>query len=154
MCSISIHTPVKGVTCVEQARCNTVRRISIHTPVKGVTAERRIYRRDQVISIHTPVKGVTAIGGYRCNNRIISIHTPVKGVTNLGPMWSSQHTDFNPHTREGCDGLLFPWRMLLGGNFNPHTREGCDDRIVFQPDDGPQISIHTPVKGVTLSRAR
>ena len=36
-----------------------------------------------------------------------------------------------------------------GQNFNPHTREGCDEQPRDEGrDDG--ISIHTPVKGVTL----
>ena len=33
--------------------------------------------------------------------------------------------NFNPHTREGCDGVLRPG-ALAAPYFNPHTREGCD----------------------------
>jgi len=59
--------------------------------------------------------------------------------------------DFNPHTREGCDGILFP---LENGrrNFNPHTREGCDYTSVLSQRRFP-ISIHTPARGVTASMA-
>ena len=55
---------------------------------------------------------------------------------------------FNPHTREGCDGIL-PMQVLFQIHFNPHTREGCD---VFEGDVArvDDISIHTPVKGVTI----
>ncbi len=80
---------------------------------------------------------------------------------------------FNPHTREGCDSYstLF---VLNRPYFNPHTREGCEDRessvipapvAYFNPHTREgcdvvqeikkqvaEISIHTPVKGVTQPR--
>ena len=56
--------------------------------------------------------------------------------------------DFNPHTREGCDAPDDP-RHTEGGYFNPHTREGCD-RFLIEVPRVIKISIHTPVKGVTL----
>ena len=34
--------------------------------------------------------------------------------------------------------------------FNPHTREGCDDAALDQ-EVVSEISIHTPVKGVTTA---
>ena len=58
----------------------------------------------------------------------ISIHTPAKGVTqglNI-PICQTSHY-FNPHSREGSDGLF----LCLFLKLNP-------------------ISIHTPVKGVTV----
>ena len=55
----------------------------------------------------------------------ISIHTPVKGVTPLRPLAASRVGYFNPHTREGCDGILLTL-MHEQIHFNPHTREGCD----------------------------
>ena len=60
-------------------------------------------------------------------------------------------SDFNPHTREGCDITTnSPCSRLL--NFNPHTREGCD--FILDSTTGLQvISIHTPVKGVTIQDA-
>ena len=79
----------------------------------------------------------------------ISIHTPVKGVTRDDPRRPQRRNHFNPHTREGCDRRP-PRRSLTPRYFNPHTREGCDlDRGATQPAEC--ISIHTPVKGVTLS---
>ena len=98
--------------------------ISIHTPVKGVTAGRRPAGLDPLISIHTPVKGVTC-------------HT--------GRATSSRY--FNPHTREGCDGLDAA-EKIEHSDFNPHTREGCDNPSTFD-SLCKEISIHTPVKGVT-----
>jgi len=99
--SISIHTPVKGVTewIIMQYGTDI---ISIHTPVKGVTIRYswagriwefqsthpwRVWQISKIlddlliISIHTPVKGVT--GNFFVEEIIqtISIHTPVKGVT-------------------------------------------------------------------------
>ncbi len=60
-------------------------------------------------------------------------------------------SDFNPHTREGCDtspGFL----TCTSINFNPHTREGCDRRIDADRADRDAISIHTPARGVTIKK--
>ena len=57
------------------------------------------------ISIHAPVKGATDPLDVIGPQVDISIHAPVKGATNQDerPLWAG--TDFNPRTREGCDGL-------------------------------------------------
>ena len=34
--------------------------------------------------------------------------------------------DFNPRTREGCDGVAWKRSCMSYPNFNPRTREGCD----------------------------
>ncbi len=78
--------------------------------------------------------------------------------------------NFNPHTREGCDGEIkmqanlteisihTPAKGVTGCSliviipimdFNPHTREGCDFIPSFSAEGG-RISIHTPAKGVTM----
>ena len=41
-------------------------------------------------------------------------------------------------------------RRTWSSNFNPHTREGCDAPEVVHLEHPDRISIHTPVKGVTL----
>ena len=79
----------------------------------------------------------------------ISIHTPVKGVTPRPRSISTVHRYFNPHTREGCDAVLLLW-VSSPSDFNPHTREGCDRRPRPRRRHRAEISIHTPVKGVTL----
>ena len=56
----------------------------------------------------------------------ISIHAPVKGATSL---------------RAVCRWLLV--------NFNPRTREGCDGGNGHYWDAHSLISIHAPVKGAT-----
>ncbi len=56
----------------------------------------------------------------------ISIHAPVKGATPQSVNYYARLADFNPRTREGCDGAL------IG-----------DPQILFL------ISIHAPVKGAT-----
>ena len=100
-------------------------KISIHTPVKGVTRCKICKIIRGIISIHTPVKGVTGDAVFDCLHHHISIHTPVKGVTQSSSEIFSQSTDFNPHTREGCDMRVWGCIHTLR-NFNPHTREGCD----------------------------
>ena len=99
---ISIHTPVKGVTLAGRGPPPLLL-ISIHTPVKGVTYDDYRIRGDSGISIHTPVKGVTFSYFWLGPFPVISIHTPVKGVTMEYTLNGVTNTDFNPHTREGCD---------------------------------------------------
>ena len=41
-------------------------------------------------------------------------------------------------------------RKVRGTHFNPHTREGCDLPHGY-PRRREEISIHTPVKGVTVA---
>ena len=103
---------------------------------------------------------------------VISIHTPVKGVTSRLPRSPAPPFNFNPHTREGCDQDVFPSargsyhfnphtregcdrgtcaRSAGVSYFNPHTREGCDEEWLELWLRCQDISIHTPVKGVTAS---
>ena len=90
-----------------------------------------------------------------CDGRgvmLISIHTPVKGVTRGVPLRRRPRSNFNPHTREGCDERSRSGGGIRG-DFNPHTREGCDVERCLEDLD-VLISIHTPVKGVTNSGGR
>ena len=102
---------------------------------------------DSGISIHTPAKGVTPYFSPYKNVSRISIHTPAKGVTkNL--FQGTVYTDyFNPHSREGSDGIM-SIHLLQYSHFNPHSREGSDE-ILQGSNNGDVISIHTPAKGVT-----
>ena len=81
------------------------RLISIHTPAKGVTLPAIVFVVGLDISIHTPAKGVTYDAYQFFSFHLISIHTPAKGVTILPPILTSLSADFNPHSREGSDGL-------------------------------------------------
>ena len=74
------------------------------------------------------MKGVTESPRPVALDGAISIHTPVKGVTTFASTNVFASTNFNPHTREGCD-LLAAEATLHGTDFNPHTREGCDEYI-------------------------
>ena len=78
--SVSIHTPVKGVTrdCIRRYQCN--HRFNPHAR-EGRDPKLRSGRRKKSVSIHTPVKGVTISGAMICIGMSVSIHTPVKGVT-------------------------------------------------------------------------
>ena len=122
---ISIHTPVKGATfyyhCFSEIVINfnphtregcdlwmqkgeAGKKISIHTPVKGATLVEIRNAWLPTISIHTPVKGATSNLSQNLRQKIISIHTPVKGATFYYHCFSEIVINFNPHTREGCDG--------------------------------------------------
>ena len=58
LAQVSIHTPTKGVTSVEEG-INTLKCVSIHTPTKGVTFFGYFVFATLEVSIHTPTKGVT-----------------------------------------------------------------------------------------------
>ena len=61
--------------------------------------------RTVVISIHTPAKGVTRAASASFIAFGISIHTPAKGVTDSSVTFFPHVINFNPHPREGGDGI-------------------------------------------------
>ena len=128
-------------------------------------------QKTQRISIHTPMKGVTTVPQLFGNFYFISIHTPMKGVTIFKVGKKIGVKDFNPHSHEGSDSQEYE-RLTKMGNFNPHSHEGSDwadnynntPTLDFNPHShegsdwdplglypyGNTISIHTPMKGVTM----
>ena len=58
------------------------------------------------ISIHAPVKGATAAIIADAGVLLISIHAPVKGATRSQHEYGFLYSNFNPRTREGCDGMV------------------------------------------------
>ena len=131
--TISIHAPVKGAT-LHGSQLRHGHDISIHAPVKGATDSHQLGQHLPAISIHAPVKGATSIEVGRLNHVGISIHAPVKGATGFLPAGRTVLADFNPRTREGCDGRCSPTTGRRR-HFNPRTREGCDE--------AGQHSLHT-----------
>ena len=79
--------------------------ISIHAPARGATLPFMANNRVLVISIHAPARGATSLWIDLHDLAHISIHAPARGAT--GPCGSIlvSAQDFNPRTREGCDGL-------------------------------------------------
>ena len=59
---------------------------------------------------------------------------------------------FNPHTHTGCD-ILIPEIQAVHRCFNPHTHTGCDKISKHKSYDG-NVSIHTPIQGVTAYSAK
>ena len=57
-----------------------------------------------IISIHAPVKGATVMVLADDTVLGISIHAPVKGATDVFTPPQTDGKNFNPRTREGCDG--------------------------------------------------
>ena len=73
----------------------------------------------------------------------------MKGVTIFKVGKKIGVKDFNPHSHEGSD-----WADNYNNtptlDFNPHSHEGSDwDPLGLYPY-GNTISIHTPMKGVTM----
>ena len=78
------------------------------------------------ISIHAPARGATQSRATVQNSYFISIHAPARGATHHQLEYQTSKLNFNPRTREGCDGRRGHVAPLLFSNFNPRTREGCD----------------------------
>ena len=123
-----------------------------------------------VISIHAPARGATKWGFNQVYRWDISIHAPARGATLHSVIFTEAVTDFNPRTREGCDGSG-DVQDPAPGNFNPRTREGCDQggKFIgrFYSHFNPRtregcdtnaavlsfqkwISIHAPARGATF----
>ena len=94
---------MKGVTLF-MARKAIYVTISIHTPVKGVTDLLDVDLPSVLISIHTPVKGVTLLSLLQY---ILCMYFNPHTREGCDTRWRGligQGCYFNPHTREGCDG--------------------------------------------------
>ena len=147
--------------------------ISIHAPAKGATKSLLMHQKWQRISIHAPAKGATGLPLFTAIPQVLSIHAPAKGATRICQvLFLLILLNFNPRTREGCDGKLdyfnrdisrfqstHPRRVRLSMlslnrylpfDFNPRTREGCDNPNFWGNRDYNQISIHAPAKGATV----
>ena len=105
--SVSIHTPIQGVTSVSRMACcpypefqsthpyrvwpsaiNMVAgadSVSIHTPIQGVTGKLPTADTERLVSIHTPIQGVTRSFTFLMLPLTVSIHTPIQGVTIRSP---------------------------------------------------------------------
>ena len=70
-------------------------------------------------------------------------------MTEVGGGIPEREGPFNPHHREGGDGLG-PCHDTAGVSFNPHHREGGDGLIKYTAINNPVLSIHTTAKVVTL----
>ena len=82
----------------------------------------------------------------------ISIHAPVKGATQDITGQDADENDFNPRTREGCDGLVAKAQeqAVLISIHAPVKGATLDG---FHAQDFPRISIHAPVKGATTQQS-
>ena len=146
MCSISIHTPKKGVTVSlipfqmsEKFQSTLPRREWLKFPCCSVQqgnfnphsqegSDQSVISPQFLITNFNPhsQEGSDDIFTPLQLSPVISIHTPKKGVTTgIGRMWI-EIFDFNPHSQEGSDDL----------------NNGIG-KVMFY------ISIHTPKKGVT-----
>ena len=106
------------------------------------------FNQTKFISIHTPAKGATIHepGFLQCR-RQISIHTPAKGATLYKILDNIITSNFNPHTREGCDSpSLASLESFYISIHTPAKGATCDYR---SSSPNLWISIHTPAKGAT-----
>ena len=101
------------------------------------------------VSIHTPIQGVTPFEHDQSNQLSFQSTHPYR-------VWLRFHTEmslnlsFNPHTHTGCD-VYTDTSITTRKSFNPHTHTGCDLQSAFANVIN-QVSIHTPIQGVTPFR--
>ena len=122
--------------------------ISIHAPAKGATPESHPLYPLPGISIHAPAKGATRVRLLVHWDAVQFQSTHPRRVRPSAPTNWTRSRNFNPRTREGCDGdplydvqaairfqSTHPRRVRHrrsrspsgeAGDFNPRTREGCD----------------------------
>ena len=140
--------------------CDTKNQALFRSPInfnphtrEGCDVGARVHSILRAISIHTPARGVTRDGQPCSLDRCkISIHTPARGVTADDNGSESEHYDFNPHTREGCDGgVRFHWRKEP---ISIHTPARGVTTIPCLRGTAEIISIHTPARGVTAPHLR
>ena len=81
----------------------------------------------------------------------ISIHAPAKGATAVPIGKIIVCIYFNPRSREGSDIVSSLSRTLIC-DFNPRSREGSDDFFRKYCNFTPEISIHAPAKGATMTK--
>ena len=100
------------------------------------------------ISIHAPHAGCDALF-YSFQARWSAFQSTHPRGVRLGETQFSRRVsyDFNPRTREGCDGRRSR-RPSFRSHFNPRTREGCDAGI-GDVNELKAISIHAPARGAT-----
>ena len=143
--------------------------VSIHTPTKGVTQIEYCRHYHDSVSIHTPIQGVTHKGSKTTAVWKFQSTHPYR-VWRMVQLIIISKLCFNPHTHTGCDvfditafrsTLLFqsthPYRVWLNNAlsipseecFNPHTHTGCDQKNENTNTLAYDVSIHTPIQGVT-----
>ena len=145
---ISIHAPARGATGPDKAliACNG---ISIHAPARGATTAFHFNGCPEGISIHAPARGATRLNIEAHYHDFISIHAPARGATTYYATCRIAAVNFNPRTREGCDGL-FTYLVVASEKFQSTHPRGVRRSTAFFAILSPQISIHAPARGATV----
>ena len=166
--SFNPHTHTGCDWCIYSFRCYSF--VSIHTPIQGVTIQTPLFLRSLWFQSTHPYR-VWLVGSSLLPSVLQFQSTHPYRVWLTVTQRHQQLSSFNPHTHTGCDSWrtniknkleLFqsthPYRVWLGFSsclfpwfsFNPHTHTGCDAKDT-ETRQRYQVSIHTPIQGVTWS---
>ncbi len=173
---VSIHAPVQGATQLQpQARAPTAsfnpraragrdqhsastrqlrRGFQSTRPCRARLGVRAMSAGWSSVSIHAPVQGATTQKMRPNSPKSVSIHAPVQGATNIVPLHVNCAQGFNPRARAGRDlGALGSARSARRSF---QSTRPCRARPAQPPALGvtSRVSIHAPVQGATLVRAR
>ena len=149
-----------------------IRTVSIHTPIQGVTDLWNGIGRTKMFQSTHPYRVWRTCGTVLAEPRCFNPHTHTG--CDLASKWNfCSFSRFNPHTHTGCDWFQ-KWILSVCSSFNPHTHTGCDlkyietlgDIEMFQSTHPYRVwlvqreaecrhslvSIHTPIQGVTATQ--
>ena len=100
------------------------------------------------ISIHAPARGATRLHPHQRPIFQISIHAPARGATCIA-FGKSVYVEFQSTLPQG-ERLELISSQPFFANFNPRSRKGSDCE---RPHEAPKpdISIHAPARGATIS---
>ena len=149
--NISIHAPARGATPGLSVD-HVGHQISIHAPARGATYRSTVTEETPTISIHAPARGATAVRVVLHASVVISIHAPARGATGGKAAWAIFPCDFNPRTREGCDGHQSASSSTAIEFQSTHPR-GVRQPMVWIFVGVFIISIHAPARGATANTA-
>ena len=118
-------THPRGVRLLEHLSTHHLKYISIHAPARGATGRLRFIEGVCRISIHAPARGATCLPQGHIFSCCISIHAPARGATihQSGNLWVGSISIHAPARGATCSLFASPFQHR---NFNPRTREGCD----------------------------
>ena len=168
---ISIHTPMKGVTGNGYGKPDC-RAISIHTPMKGVTfspssgnlsstdfnphshegsdfSNLQVNTKYYLFQSTLPWREWLSVACFCCGVYLFQSTLPWREWLEIWSICSIVCTFQS----------TLPWREWQQQRdtrqdthyFNPHSHEGSDDQQAYI-DSFAEISIHTPMKGVTVNK--
>ena len=124
--NISIHTPTKGATELQDAMDQKEPQFQSTLPRRERPIPQILLYSLILFQSTLPRRERPVTGRSKKPYLDISIHTPTKGATDNSVIIYNNYMNFNPHSHEGSDFWWFLIIVIININFNPHSHEGSD----------------------------